>query len=228
MNLLTLNDQNEVQINQPWIVLVPELRALFKTKAASYQYSVQKNPRGHKLLKYVYFMLDFSSPLRDWNEQDRKKEALRYCDLTTEDVDKNPELKEAMKYYEFLQVECCRPLKTYRATLKAMESMDSYLEKVDFTAVDKQGKLLYTPSQYVDTMTKINKAYDEMAKLKQRVNTELTENAGIRGKATMSDREIKYASTKAGINQDSWDENPGGSIPEGPNMVDIFTETPKD
>lgn len=164
-------------------------------------------------------MLDFSSPLKNWNEADRTKEALRYCDLTEADI-KAPVLKEAMEYYEKLQTECCRPLKTYRAALKGMEAMDNYFDNINFTDVDKMGKLKFTPNQFIDNLAKTNKAYDELRKLETRVYTELEENTGIRGKAVMSDREIKYAKSKAILDSTEWNEN-YGDIPEGPKMIEI-------
>lgn len=219
MKLFLIDENNEVVVNQPWIKLIPEFKAVFsyfrsKSKSTSQSYS-----KANKVLAYIYFMADFSSPLKTWNEEDKKKEALRYTSLTEEDL-KPKVVQDALAYYKFMLIECCRPYKTYQAALKAMESMDNYLETVNFDDKDKQGKLLYTPNQLVDNLAKTNKAYDEIYKLEKRVETELEQNTGIRGKATMSDREIKFANTKAGIEDTSWDES-GTNMPEGPNMVDI-------
>lgn len=216
MTLFTIDDNNEVVVNAPWIKLIPEFQAVFKHFGGR----VDRPGKGVKVLAYIYFMLDFSSPLKTWNEADKKKEALRYCSITEDDV-KLPVVKAALAYYEELQYECCRPLKTFRSAQKAMESMDTFLENVDFDARDKQGKLLFTPTQYADMVSKVNKVYDEIYKLEKRVETELEQNSGIRGKrSTMSDREIRYANTKSAIDQETWDET-SGDVPTGPNYVDI-------
>lgn len=216
MKLFTIDDNNEVLVNAAWIKLIPEFKAVF----THFGGRPDRPGKATKVLAYIYFILDFSSPLKTWNDEDKKKEALRYCSITEEDV-KLPVVKKALTYYEELQYECCRPLKTYRSAQKAMESMDTFLENVDFDARDKQGKLLFTPTQYADMMAKVNKVYDEIYKLEKRVETELEQNAGIRGKkSVMSDREIRYANTKGSVGDSSWDETTG-DVPTGPNYVDI-------
>lgn len=216
MKLFVIED-NEVEINAPWIKLIPEFSRLFAVKGKKLAFN--RNTYAKKQLAYIYFMLDFSSPLKNWNVDDKKKEALRYTSLTEEDV-KGEAFVEAYSYYERFQFECCRPLKTYNAGLKAMEAMDSYLETVNFDSRDKMGKLLYTPNQLVDNLSKVNKAYDELAKLEKRVETELAQNTGIRGKSFMSEREVKFGNNKTMRSEEEWDET-GTNIPTGPEMVDL-------
>lgn len=193
MNLFELDEATtEVKVNSPWIKLIPEFKDLFYTygsTAKEIRFD-NKNVLGRKRLTYIYFMLDFSSPIADWDEEKRHKEALTYAELT--EADMNEQIRVALKKYEQLQYELCRPLKTYRAALKALEAMDTYFESIDFSSKDKQGKLLYTPNQYITNIASINKAYQELKKLKDQINEELkTTPTKVRGSADLGDRELK-------------------------------------
>jgi len=195
-------------VNKPWIRLIPELKALFdETKHTQKAIAWERNTYAKKLLSYIYFTLDFTSPLRDWEEGPRHEEALKYTDLTETDV-KKPKVKAALEVYEHLQIEACRAIKTYRASLKGLTAMDEYLKSVDFNGRDKQGKLLYTPNQYVANLALTDKAYDALERLANRVTVQLEQNTGIRGKAPMGDSEIKAASshTDTPLEITPWDE----------------------
>ena len=208
MTLLELNSENEI-ILKPWVKLIPEFKELFR------QYGKVKfsHSRGEKLIKYIYFMLDFTSPLRNWNDTTKEEEARRYAGLTEEEVRTCKDLKAAMELYITMQQNNCRPLRTFIAAKKGMDAMDEYLENVNFTEVDKQGKLKFTPNQFIDNLSKTNKAYDELYKLEKRVETELENNTGSRGTSTLGDKENAYA-TKAGfVDQTEWDES-GKRVPD--------------
>jgi histidyl-tRNA synthetase len=99
-------------------------------------------------------------------------------------------VQEALKEYQFLQIEGCRPIKTYKSALKALDEMDNYFESIDFTKTDKQGKLLYTPNQFTNNISAINVAYEELEKLKKKIKEQLKKSSGIRGSATLGDKEI--------------------------------------
>jgi len=204
MRLFEVDENNEVKLNLPWIQMIPEFKALFNAQGKKIAYD--RNIQARKLLSYIYFVRDFTSPLRDWEEEPRHLEALKYTGLTEEDV-KATKVQEAINYYKILQYEACRPLKTYEASMKGLAAMDTYLQTVNFTEKDKQGKLLYTPNQYVANLALTNKAYDELAKLASRVQIELEQSTGIRGKGIMGDREVKMSQSNDTIPDISWDEN---------------------
>lgn len=210
MNLFQIDElTSEVKVNVPWIKLIPEFKALFNTGT---KLAFDRNVMGRKKLSYIYFMLDFSSPISSWEDSEKRKEALTYTDLQPSDVD-TPAMKEAMMKYEELQFALSRSLKTYRAALRGLEALDRYLETVDFSAVDKQGKLLYTPNQFTTNMASINKAYDELGKLKKRIEEELGNTSSIRGSATMGDREMKTFGKAKGTEKVDWDEQvPDSSV----------------
>lgn len=212
MNLFVIDENNEVKINAPWIKLIPQFGTLFESKNKFLAWD--RNTYAKKLLSFIYFYRDFTSPLRDWDEEPRKAEALKYTDLKASDVS-TPKMKTAIEYYAKLQYEACRALKTYESSLAGLTAMDNYLKSVDFDQKDKQGKLLYTPNQYVANLALTDKAYDVLDRLANRVKTQLEQNTGIRGKAVMGDSEIKAASSNTDVTEQvAWNENviaPDGS-----------------
>jgi hypothetical protein len=218
MKLLKIDENGEVQPNVEWIQLIPQFKALFKDSQGKTAWKEGKT-KGRKYLGYIYFMLDFSSPIRDYNDDDKHLEALRYTGLTSEDV-KQPKVAEALDEYKKIQLEACRSLRSFRAATKVLASMDEYLENVDFNKTDKQGKLMYTVNQAAANVAILNKTYDELSKLEKRVETDLAQNTGIRGKSNMSDKELRFGSSKTERSEASWNES-GANLPEGPTLVDI-------
>lgn len=199
MKLFEIDENGEVKVNSPWIKLIPELKELFHTtKKIPYD----RNTYARKLLTYIYFYRDFSSPLRDWEDEARHKESLKYSELEESDVSTD-KFKRALNVYVHMQYEACRALKTYEASMKGLQAMDTYLKQVDFEKTDKQGKLLYTPNQYVANLALINKAYEELRKLASTVQSELSQTTGIRGKAVMGDKEMAASEDT----QVAWDES---------------------
>lgn len=206
MRLFEIDEaSNEVKVNVAWIKLIPEFSVLFSNRVKM-RTGWDRDTIGVKRLSYIYFMLDFTSCIADWDEDKRQEEALNYTGLSKADVE-IPIMKEALIKYELLQYEMCRPLKTYRSALRGLEAMDKYLATVNFSKTDKQGKLLYTPNQFTTNIAVINKAYEELAKLKKKIEEELSQVSSIRGAATMGDREMKYFGKAETSSISEWDES---------------------
>mgnify|MGYP000271209343 CR=1 FL=1 len=206
MNIFKV-EEGEVILDVEWIQMVAQFDALFDgNKSRRTKYG--KKSLGRKLLAYVYFMEDFSSPIHDFDEEERHKEALLYTELEHKHVANDEHVKEARKVYESIQLKSCRTLKTYKAALKGMTAMDAYLETINFKDVDKQGKLKYTPNQFITTIQNTNKAHDELEKLRKRTEADMKKNSGVRGNAILSDLEKESKMTKK---SEEWDE--GGSAP---------------
>jgi hypothetical protein len=202
MNIFKVNQNGEAEVDVAWIRLVKQFDALFDgRKAGASRYS--KTALGRRLLAFIYFYEDFSSPIHNYTDEDRFKEALNYTDLTKKQVSTDI-VKEALEAYKQLQLKSCRPLRTYQAAMKGMTAMDKYLEEIDFSLTDKQGKVQYTPNQFIIAVEKVNKSYDELEKLEQRVERSMGKSSGIRGKAELGGREKRNANK--GLNQEEWDE----------------------
>lgn len=190
MRLFELDENKEVLLNKPWINVIPEFKALLtRDKGSKGDYRGEKKLRAIKEFTYIYFFIDFSSPIRDWEDEERKKEALYYAQLEAGDID-DLVLTAQDKYFQ-LQLEASRPLRTLKALYKGLHAMDSYFEDIDFTKTDKQGKLLNSPTDFVNNAAKLNKMYDEIRNFEKRVEDDLKNSAsGIRGpNSTLGDNE---------------------------------------
>lgn len=187
MNLFTVNSENEVDLNVPWIKQIPEFKALFVKKNGKVVYA--RDAYARKLLSFIYFMWDFSSPIRNWDEEARQNESLKYAELEEADI-KTDTVTAAATLYQEIQIKSCRALKTYRVCQKGLTGMDDFVQNLNFNLKDKMGKLLFTPDDFAKFLKNVNLAYDELAKLEERIQKELQGGGeGIRGKATLGDTE---------------------------------------
>lgn len=220
MTLFDFDDNDyTVKLNKTWIRLVPEFDAIMKRdKGSAGDYDGRLKLWAKKRFSYMYFYLDFQSPLYNWEDDERQAESMRYAGLVLKDIQADY-MVEAIARYKRIQEELSRSLKTLRAVNKGLSQLDNYFENIDFSLTDKQGKVMYTASDYVKNIAMLNKAYDELNKFEKRVMAELTEKGGIRGTAVKGDREEKKAVLAGG----EWSEGGEENSTKGPNFVDMTT-----
>lgn len=189
MRLFELDENKQVLLNKVWIAMIPEFKALLtRDKGSKGDYRGEKKLKATREFTYIYFYADFSSPIRDWEDDERKTEALYYAQLEEADID-NAVLEAQEKYFN-MQLEMSRPLRTLKSLYKGLYAMDAYFEKINFAEKDKQGKLLNSPTDFVNNAGKLNKMYDEIRNFEKRVEEDLKQTAGIRGpNSTLGDRE---------------------------------------
>lgn len=209
-------DQNawRVQLNKPWLLTVPEFVFLIerdkgdKTVRNGKQHPSPGDYRGQfKLnateeISYIYMMLDWNSPLRNRDIDDKIAESLRVfhrVPRTQEEVEKDEPLMAAYsRYSEYLykQSRALRTLDTIKASLK---EVDNYFETIKFTAVDKQGKLLHSMTAYLDNIDKVRKAYAAIEEFEDKVNSDLINASSIAGKTRelgIKEREFAFENKK--------------------------------
>ena len=178
-----------VALNKPWIMLIPEFKALLdRDKGSAGDYRGDKKLKAKKELTYIYFLTDFVSPLTDWEESEKQKEALYYAGLEQKDID--DKVNKANIKYDELQIKGAPSLKTYRALMKSRDEMDKFYENLDMSKIDKMGKLLYDPSSVVKSAKDLDTFYTTIANFRKRVEQELKDQStGIRGTASLGDNE---------------------------------------
>jgi len=184
-------DTSTIKLNKEWILLIPEFAELFKRdKGSEGDYRGDKKLKTKKELTFVYFYVDFASPITDYEESERWREALYYADLTEKDIDEK--VINAYKKYGEIQVKGSRSLRTYKSLLKTQDAMDSYFENLDMRKLDKKGELLNDPVRVANSVTGLKKMYDAINDFRKRVETELKDaSTGIRGTAELGDNEGK-------------------------------------
>lgn len=185
------DDTNQVKLNKPWVQLVPEFAALLKRDKGSKGDSEGRYKlKATKELTFIFFMIDFASPLRDWEEDEKYKESLYYAGLVPEEIDEA--VLVAKKKYKELFLKSARSLRTYNALQKTLDEMDSYFEDVDLTATDKKGELVNDPGSVITAAKKMDELYTTVKNFEKRVEEELSAGAKtIRGTAELGDNETK-------------------------------------
>lgn len=180
-------DDNTVQLNKVWIMLVPQFAELLRRDKGSVgDYRGEKKLQARRELTFIYFHSDFGSPITDWADSERRKEALVYAGLETID----DKVETADEKFQQLQLEGSTSLRTYRSMLKARAAMDTYFENLNFTEKDKKGELVNDPGKVADTIKKIEGMHTSIANFRKKVETELKDkDTGIRGTAELGDTE---------------------------------------
>lgn len=186
-------DTNEVKLNKPWIQMVPEFAALMspdRCRGTKGDSDGRNKLRARKELTFIYFMVDFGSPLRDWEEDEKFKESLYYAELTDKDVDAT--VLKAKSKYEQLFFQAARALRTYKSMQMALDEVDSYFETVNFRDTDKKGELVHSINDLIGAGKKAEEYYVALANMEKRVEEQLTAGAKtIRGTAELGDQETK-------------------------------------
>lgn len=200
MELFVITQTHEVELNKEWMQLIPEFKnVLAADKGSKGDADGRKKLKARKQFAYIFFMIDFKSPIFSWELSERHEEALRYTDLTEADVNQ-PLVRRAYEEYQKLQFKAARSLKTLENAYKALDSLDNYLGNINFNEKDKQGKLLHNPKEVGANISQLNKMFDELDKFEKRVHEQLKESTTIRGSATLGDKEHRRSGTE------TWEE----------------------
>lgn len=212
---LFIVEEDGVELNKEWMFLIPEFATLIRRdKGSKGDYRGEKKLKARKEFTFIYFDLDFTSPIRDWEDFERREEAMKYAELTEADLDE--EVMAAHSKYNELLLKAARSLRTLRSVKKSLDALDKYYEDIDFSEVDKKGELKHDMSSYLNNIPKLAKAYDAVEQFEKRVMDELKGEESIRGKNTLGGKEGKRT-------DNNWNEGaaqPAERIPST-NMKDL-------
>lgn len=214
-------DENDYtcKLNRTWIWLIPEFADIMRRdKGSTGDKGGARKMWARKRFAYIYFYIDFKSPIFSWEEEPKKLEALRYTGLVAADI-KEDYMVKAIEVYKELQLQAARSLRTLSSVKKGLDALDDYFENIDFEKTDKQGKALYSAKEFIDNTKRLNEAYDAINSFEKRVMAELTKSGGIRGSATKGDREV--AKQSAGV-EGNWEEG-ASPLSTGPSWLDMAT-----
>lgn len=206
MKLFEIDELSTVKLNKVWIMLIPEFAEILRRdKGSPGDTQARYKLKARHEFTFIYFYVDFNSPLRDWEDKERFQEALIYAGLKKEDIDNT--VLAAVAKYEQLVMSAARSMRTYRSLLKMLDAMDLYLEHLDFTLVTKTGELVNSPDKVSTTVQKMDKMYESIKSFERRVQEELKDGgSGIRGTAVKGENEDKVRKwSEADIRQGSKD-----------------------
>lgn len=189
MRLFEIDETHNVRPNRVWIDLIPEFSIILRRDKGSKGDSQGRSKlRARKELSYIYFMCDFSSPLRDWLYAEKRKESLYYAGLEEADIDEVVQAAVA-KYIE-LQNKAARSLRTFQAVNKGLDQLDAYLESVNFQDTDRKGELVHDPNRISSLMERMTVLYQKRRDFEKFVEDDLKANPeAIQGNRTLGDQE---------------------------------------
>ena len=188
MRLFTIDNNYQVELNKEWILMHPQFSLLVKRdKGSEGDYRGDKKLKARKELTFIYFDLDFTSPIREWDDYERREESMKFAGLKESDLDS--EVMDAHAAYNALLLQSSRSLKTLRNVEHSLNALDDYFLNLDFTLTDKKGELLHSPGQYLINLKRLGEAFTAVDSFKKRVQDEMKGEASIRGTAMLGRNE---------------------------------------
>lgn len=184
--LFTVGENGMVELNKPWIQLVPEFRALTaRDKGGSGDGSGRYKKKATREFTFIFHMLDYKSPLEN-NPLERENLARQFATLDEEDVKKLRADEEFMAAYEryekFIETQSTK-LSSLRSLKIAKARMDHHIETVDFSAETNSGALKYDMNKIQASMLNMPKLDAAIHDMEVAVRHELGDTADMRGGA---------------------------------------------
>lgn len=159
------NSTGTLSLNVYEILLVKEFEKLYDTS----RNKCKEDPTGiHRLrawreFKYIFLMLDFKSPYLEYIEQDRHEQALKDSEMTLEEWE-DPDFKAACRKYMEIK-DSSRVLSLIKTAFRTLEKLRVFLDNIDFTDVDGNGKYLNDPKKILESISQIGKMRDNLKEL---------------------------------------------------------------
>ena len=94
-------------------------------------------------------MLDFKSPYLEYIEQERHEAAMQDSGLTQEEWD-DPDFRAACRKYMEIK-DSSRVLSLIKTAYRTLEKMRVFLDNIDFTDMDGNGKYLNDPKKTLES-----------------------------------------------------------------------------
>lgn len=108
-------------------------------------------------------MLDFKSPYLEYLEQDRHEDSMKDSGLTEEEWE-DPDFRAACRKYIEIK-DSSRILSLIKTAYRTLEKMRVFLDNIDFTDVDGNGKYLNDPKKVLESISQIGKMNDYLKEL---------------------------------------------------------------
>ena len=136
--------------------------------------------RGLAEAKFIFFYCDHKSEFAKYDAEERKREAIDAANLP-EDYKISDVLEAAMKRYEKLSES--RNLRLLKGANAAVDKLTAYLNQVDFTTLDSNGKFLHDPKDLISNIGNLGKIIEGLEKLEEAVRKDEGEESSTRGSA---------------------------------------------
>ena len=163
MELLTVSDKKVIP--SAYTLLIKEFAAVAKRK------------QGNKELAYIYHLCDHNSPFAAYAHDIREAEVASSIFGIDWNADKTV-LAACDKYNELSETTAVKLLKAARS---AVGKLKTYLEVINLTEVDDNGRLVYNAKDLVANLSKMADVVDGLSKLEAQVKKDEQTKSSNRG-----------------------------------------------
>ena len=170
MELLSLDNQANLVFN-PIILAFPPFYEFYRKDRSANHHEMLK------ILLYVYLTTDYKSNFIMLDEESRHKEALAASDVKPEFA-KSKEVKQLQEFYAKTQEN--DGIRLYKSARKAVDKLATFMETVDLTELDDNGKLINKPETLIGAIQKMGGMIESLNLLKNQIEKEQS-SSKIRG-----------------------------------------------
>lgn len=175
------NNTNTLRIDDYSILLIKEFANLWEPNRnkCKEDKTGEKRLLAYKEFTYIYLVLDFKSPYFKSPIKDRQDAALIDSGLTEDNL-KDETFIEAFNKYEELQ-NADPILTSIKVAYRTLYKYQVYLDNIDFTEVDVDGKPIHKAKDILASIGEISKMRTQLQELEQMHKTDLAAQSKLRG-----------------------------------------------
>ena len=174
MELLRLDDENNVVINVLWVRTNPKLNILIERDKGKRIFPKEgktytDRPQAKKDFKLITLLLNPDSEYSDMSESEREMQALKLLGYNEREYLIDDLLHEAIGEYKKI-LESIPSYRSFKSVKISIDKKITYVEGINFTDTDKQGRLKVTAldhSKAVEGLSKDLKYLKEFEKAYQ-------------------------------------------------------------
>ena len=175
------NEQQQVRMNEPDILLIKEFEDLWnndrnKTKEDK---TGQMKTRAYRELKYIYLAIDWRSPYNQYMAQEKHELALIDADLTQEEFDDSTFRAACRKYKELQETSIVGSL--LQAQYNTIYKMKIYYDNIDLEEKKEDGTRINKTKDILAEMASTAKALEGLKALEEMWRKEQEQESSIRG-----------------------------------------------
>mgnify|MGYP003609567804 CR=1 FL=1 len=175
------NMKMKVVINEPDILLIQELKALFDNERnkCKEDKTGEKRLRAFRELQYIYLAIDWRSPYKEFTERERHDCALKDAEITQEEFDDSV-FRTACRKYKSLQ-ETSKIGSLLQSQLVLMERMKIYYDTLDLDERDINGKPVFKMKDVMAESASTSKMIEGILALIELHKREQEQETALRG-----------------------------------------------
>ena len=175
------NSTNTLQIDDYNILLIKEFAKLWEPERNKCKEDLkgEKRLRAYKEFTYIYLVLDFKSPYFKSPIKTRQEAALADSGLTEKDL-QDPDFAAAYEKYDELQ-NADPILSSIKVAYRTLYKYQVYLDNIDFSEVDIDGKPIHKGKDVLASLGEISKMRTQLQALELQHKTDQAAESKLRG-----------------------------------------------